>query len=183
MAAVARYGNMGTPRGGINWQAQERAGWALSSSAPPHGGHPPPSPALGLTRTPHAGSGNWQPLGSGVGCSFLTCSRAIPGVGRPSSPLPLAVWDWQSGRSQGWKWDMCRSNEAPMGASRLRLGRVEPWHGVPRNAQESSCSRRQVLRGQGGSEGRSWMVWGVFPCAVSVCTQRRAHFMARELID
>lgn len=43
------------------------------------------------------------------------------------------------------------------------LRRVEPCHGAPWDAQESSGSRRQVLQGQGGGEGKSWMVWGVFP--------------------
>lgn len=40
MVAVARHGNVGTPCGGTSQQVQESAGWTLSSSAPPNGGHP-----------------------------------------------------------------------------------------------------------------------------------------------
>ena len=184
MAAVARHGNVGNPRGGPSRQAQEGAGWTLSSSAPADGGHPAPGPALGLTRTLRAGSGTRQPLGSGVRCGFLTRSGVISQVGCSSSPLRLAAWDWQSRTSQGWKRVGC-------GAARLRWERrgsswalwVQPWRGTPWDEQESSCSHRKVLQGQGGGEGLSWVVWGVFPCAVSVHAQRRVRFTARELAD
>lgn len=67
----------------------------------------------------------------------------------------------------------------------LEVGHVPEQRGSDGSIKAPTGLRRveQVLQGQGGGEGWNWMVWGVFPCAVSVCTQKRAHFIARELID
>lgn len=111
-------------------------------------GHPAPGPALGLMRTPHVGSGDWQPVGSGVRCGSLTNSRC------PGWDVPPRLCSQPCGSSQGWNGTCAhtcsnRSTEAP-----AELRRVEPWRGTPWDEQEhTQASPARVRRWRGAELG------------------------------
>lgn len=93
-----------------------------------------------------------------------------------SSLCPQAVWDWQNGSSQGWKWDVCQDNKAltgcigsgcdvvhfPLQSQYTGLCREGPWYGDLKMCRKTPARTSKSCEGKEG-RGEEQNSLGCFP--------------------